>query len=616
MEDAPRKDDAPSEDQAPETTTGIYIEPSTVSSQDDEDGFLPLILDDDEPPFVAPPPTEKVKPVQEERTVVVAPPPIVPNKPPAVATVPVRPRTSQAGKRSWSVTATLTSPSQPRPSDIDLDAADHEQVERAMLAVSKDPTLFQKDGALVCVETDERGEPKLLPVSPSRMREMLSKYGHCVAYSKKDQAWKTKRPTMDLAKAIVERGSWNHVRPLRAVTPFPILSEKGTVHVEPGYVEEARAFFKGTGVSTVHVYDDCDVEDARKQARFILDMVCDFPFADEAHKSAWLAALLSVVSRFAHDGNIPLVVIQANSPRVGKTKLVEIISLIATGAMPTITTQAANEEEERKRISSTLLGAPSMVLIDNVVSTFGGQNINALITGRTFGDRKLGKNQMMTLENTATWFVTGNNMTLAPDTAQRCLHIRLQCDEEKPQLRSSFKYKDLLQSVKANRLELLGATLNILQAYIAAGKPNMGLDAWGSFEEWSALVRGTIVWLGLPDPALTREELENESDVQTTFEYGLIEGWEELQKELIKTSGLTAKEAIDFLETKPGACPTLREALEAIAVPGKHLPTAKRLGRSLGEIRNRNRGGKMIRSDGSAKSALRWYVEQLSPAST
>lgn len=35
MEDAPRKDDAPSEDQAPETTTGIYIKPSSFSSQQD-----------------------------------------------------------------------------------------------------------------------------------------------------------------------------------------------------------------------------------------------------------------------------------------------------------------------------------------------------------------------------------------------------------------------------------------------------------------------------------------------------------------------------------------------------------------------------------------------------
>ena len=389
-----------------------------------------------------------------------------------------------------------------------------------------------------------------------------------------------------------------------------MLLPNGSLHHEVGYSADARAFHAGS--CEVQVPAQPTREDALFAVETLLDIVSDFPFADQPHKSAWLAALLSVVSRFAHDGNIPLVVIQANSPRVGKTKLVEVISVIANGKNPTVTTQAKNEDEERKRISSTLLGAPSLVLIDNVVSTFGGQNINALITSRHFGDRRLGKSEMLDLENTATWFVTGNNMMLAPDTAQRSLHIRLQCDEDKPQLRSGFKYKNLIETVKVRRPQLLSAAFTILKAYMAAGKPSMGLPAWGSFEDWSCLVRGAIVWCGLPDPALTRAELEDENDTQITFEHGLIEGWEELQQSLVQATGITAKEALDHLgATQPEVCPIIREALVAIAIPGKHLPTAKRLGKALGEIRNRNRNGKMIKSDGSGKLALRWRVHHV-----
>ena len=38
------------------------------------------------------------------------------------------------------------------------------------------------------------------------------------------------------------------------------------------------------------------------------------------------------LSRYAHDGNVPLVLVQANAPRVGKTRLVQVISEILTGS--------------------------------------------------------------------------------------------------------------------------------------------------------------------------------------------------------------------------------------------------------------------------------------------
>lgn len=492
---------------------------------------------------------------------------------------------------------------------VKLDADLHVVIEKTMAVAATHEKLYQKSGKLVCVESEDNGSVKLIEVSASRMQEMLSERSRWLKYSKKEKDYKESNPPESLAKAMVARGSWEHVRPLRAVTPFPVLAPGGALHAKVGYAPDVKAYYAGNCAVSVPAAPTS--EDADEAVRVLFDIVRDFPFAQEAHKSAWLAALLSVVSRFAHDGNIPLVVIQANSPRVGKTKLVEIISHIVNGKAPTVTTQAKNEEEERKRISSTLLGAPSLVLIDNVVSTFGGQNINALITSRDFGDRRLGKLEMLELENTATWFVTGNNMTLAPDTAQRSLHIRLQCDDEKPQLRSGFKYKNVVQTVKAQRAELLGAALTILKAYIAAGKPDMALEPWGSFEEWSRLVRGAIVWCGLPDPALAREELEDECDAQAPFEHGLVEGWDELLILKGKPEGITAKEAIDFLESTKDACSTLREALATIALPGKQLPTVNKLGASLRRFKNLNRGGKMLKDEGSEKFAKRWYVHHL-----
>ena len=59
--------------------------------------------------------------------------------------------------------------------------------------------------------------------------------------------------------------------------------------------------------------------------------------------------------------------------------------------------------------------------------------------------------------------------------------------------------------------------MTILQGYCVAGRPSTGLTPWGSFEGWSALVRQSIVWCGLPDPGDTRQELAGQADVEAVI---------------------------------------------------------------------------------------------------
>ena len=100
----------------------------------------------------------------------------------------------------------------------------------------------------------------------------------------------------------------------------------------------------------------------------------------------------------------------------------------------------------------------------------------------------------------ATWYATGNNIVLAADTARRTLHIRLESPEENPEERSGFRHADLLTWVPRQRPRLAIAAVTILAAYCAAGRPNMKLKPWGSFEAWSALIRQAVVWAGSPEP--------------------------------------------------------------------------------------------------------------------
>jgi hypothetical protein len=491
--------------------------------------------------------------------------------------------------------------------EIKLNGELHEHVQDAMKVLGQHPKLFQKDGRLVLVETSPTGGAHVSGVEDTRLQEMMSESGIWLAPAKSGKGNEKINPPKNLAEALVKRGSWEHIKPLRAVTNFPILDSTGHLRLSSGYDEKTKTFYAGN--VEVRVPEAPTREDAKKAVATLLDIVCDFPFVDDAHESAWLAALLSPLSRFMHEGNIPLVLVQANDRRVGKSKLAGLISLIVTGQSAAIMVHSQGDEE-RKRIGTVLLAGYPVVLIDNVETQFGtGGNMNALVTSRVWVDRKLGKMTILRAENNATWIVNGKNITLAPDMAQRCLHIRLQCNEEKPELRSEFKHQDLESMVLARRGEFLGAALTILRAYVQDGMPDQGLPAWGSFEPWSKLVRGALVWAGMPDPALTREELEGEADTELAFETGLIEGWEEAQVALSEFTGLTASQVLKHLErSEPKVCPILREALEKITPPRSPLPTPNKLGQELRKVKRKIRNGKRLEPVGSGKEALRWVV--------
>lgn len=417
---------------------------------------------------------------------------------------------------------------------IRLDQDLHVVLTQAMEALSEDPCMFSKGDQLVRVLMTDGETPRLIPMGAAQLREQLSVRARWI---KDDYV----HPPASIASALVRRGAWSSIRELRAMTTFPVISAQGELRTQEGYDPTTRTFY--VGGCSVRVAEEPSLQDGKGAAARLLDLVSEFPFADETHKSAWLAALLSPLARFMHDGNTPLVVIQANMPGSGKTTLAQLIAAVVTGS--SIPAMACEKSEpNRKEILAKLRGAPSLALLDNVVARFGGPNLNTLITSRSFEDRSLGHLKTLSAPNDTTWIATGNRISLAPDMARRCLHLRLHCTSEKPHLRSGFRYPNLLEHVRQRRGELLSDALTILKAYAVAGMPDVGLAPWGSFEEWSRTIGGALVWCGLPDPSLTRGELEEEADESATEHARLVEAWHQLQRAMAREDGVTIKEAL------------------------------------------------------------------------
>ena len=209
------------------------------------------------------------------------------------------------------------------------------------------------------------------------------------------------------------------------------------------------------------------------QARDLLlhDLLTDFLFVSDADTAHAVAVLVLPFVRLLIDGPTPLHLVESPTPGTGKGLLVDVLIIPAGGRRPAIMTEAGDEDEWRKRITSKLLQGPQFVLIDNIRSSLDSAALSAALTAEIWEDRVLGYSRMATLPVTCVWLGTANNPTLSLEIARRTVSIRLDTGVEKPWQREGFKHKYLRRWAKARRGELVWAALILGQAWIAAGKP-------------------------------------------------------------------------------------------------------------------------------------------------
>jgi hypothetical protein len=493
---------------------------------------------------------------------------------------------------------------------------EHEVNEQAVAALARDPSVFQRGALIVRVVRDcsvaAKGirrpfTPRIEPLPPPLLRERLAANARwrALRWTKEEEIEVPARPPAWCVAAVHVRANWPGVRHLEAVVDYPVLRPDGTILSCPGYDSATGLLLELSGES-VTLLDHPSWDDALAARDQLLDVVADFPFENEAHRAAWLAALLTPLARFAFEGPAPLFLVDANVRAAGKGLLLDCISRIVTGERFTVATYTDDEDELRKRITSLVLAGDRLVLFDNLAGKFGNAVLDAALTGTSWKDRVLGVNRLAEAPLYLTWYATGNNVAIAADTARRVCHIRLESPEERPEERNDFHHPNLLAWVGQNRQKLLGAALTILRAYCAAGRPDQGLPAWGSFEGWSGLVRSAVVWVGLPDPGETRLRLQEQADVAAENMPVVLGCWEKLDPE---RRGLTAAEVVDRLYKNPPASPPefhadLKAALEALL--GK--PDARSLGNRLRTYKRRIFQGRFLDMAGTRQRAARWAV--------
>jgi hypothetical protein len=122
---------------------------------------------------------------------------------------------------------------------------------------------------------------------------------------------------------------------------------------------------------------------------------------------------------------------------------------------------------------------------------------------------------------------------------------------------------------------------------------------WGSYEEWSDLVRRALVWAGEPDPCSSRSEL-TDSNTDLLLLKQLIAGLEEMGGGPMSVRDMLAKLDRDHL-----VGPTMRAALAEL---DGDKPSSKTVGNKLRKFRGRIADGKRLESVPDRNGVGIWRV--------
>ncbi len=439
------------------------------------------------------------------------------------------------------------------------------------------------------------------PVNDHRLLECMLGAVKFASWNAKRDAWVRSAPPLEFARHYNARGTWG-LRVLRGIVEAPTMRPDGTILSEAGYDPVSGIYLDTGGVVFPEVPNQPDRSDAVAALEKLKDVIRDFPFIPDedapetsVYRSVALSAMLTGVCRKALR-TAPGHGFDATTMATGKTLLCDTISMIATGRPSSTISQGKSEEEFNKRLFSILVQGDPVVTIDNIEQPVRSDEFCTVLTSEEWQCRVLGMSGNRTVGTNVLFLLNGNGLTFEGDISTRVLMCRMDAAVENPGARRFDR--DLRTWVPEHRPELVAAALTVLRAFVVAGRPGLNkLEPYGRFEDWSNLVRGALVWLGEPDPCLTRKDIDAH-DPEREALGALLRAWREIfgvgksvtAKMLIEKADVafqteTADEGVTATER-------LSESLEGLTSQW-HSP--KSLGRVLSKFAGRIVDGARIR---------------------
>lgn len=373
----------------------------------------------------------------------------------------------------------------------------------ALRAANDPPFLFVRSGQMVYVEMDERQRPSIQAVSKAHLRGRLDRAANYTQRGVKSDA--SVPPPLEVVEDVLAlpTAQWG-VPPLEFVVEVPTLRPDGTILSAPGYDPISRMLYApAPGFRMEPIPDFVNGEHLKEAIALIDEAIGDFPYAEEKteagatplsnpNRANVFGLLLTPIVRPAIAGVVPLALIDAPQAGTGKSLLVDLFSIIATGRAAAMMPFPRNEEEMQKSVGSTLLAGGALVCFDNIEGILQSPTLALVLTAKDYQCRILGVSENMIVPNRATWVATGNNIRPSGDMPRRCYHIRLDAKKSRPYQGRKFKHENLLDWAQEMRPRLLWSLLIIARAWYQRKVKVPIADVWGSFESWHRTIAGIL----------------------------------------------------------------------------------------------------------------------------
>jgi hypothetical protein len=381
------------------------------------------------------------------------------------------------------------------------------EAENALLLLGRE--IYQRGGLVVrpvlskLKAADERDTFgwSLVPVTRPHLVEVLTCAARFLKYNGRSRQFLPIDAPDNVAETYLARiGAWK-LPILTGIVAAPFLRADGSICELPGYDAASGMLFKPDAQTFPPIPLTPSKDDARAALQELSSLIDTFPFVANLDRSVALSGILTALDRRSL-ATAPLHALTAPVAGSGKSLLVDIISMLATGQIAPVIAQGRKDEEMDKRLETALMSGDAIISIDNCERPLESSTLCQALTQQRMKIRILGYSRHTEVLVNALVCATGNNLVVTGDLTRRTLLCSLDAKCERPELRS-FNI-DVLETIRAHRGRLVAAALTILRAWhIVRADERLSLSPFGSFEQWSQRIREPLVWLGCADPCET-----------------------------------------------------------------------------------------------------------------
>jgi hypothetical protein len=272
---------------------------------------------------------------------------------------------------------------------------------------------------------------------------------------------------------LSRRGDWK-LPVLNGIVQAPFLRVDGSLCETPGYDRTSKLLFKADEAFPP-IPQHPSRDDALKALKILETLIGTFPFVSSADRSVALAAVLTNLDRRSMS-TAPLFAFNSPVAGTGKSKLVDLCAILATGQQMPVISQGRSDEEFVKCLSAALLAGDLGISIDNCERELKSDFLCQVLTQPKLNIRLLGLSTNIETQMNAMLFATGNNLAFSGDIIRRTLMCTMDAGVERPELRD-FK-TDVVEEAQDRRGELVVAGLTVLRGLARRRRTAQPASLW------------------------------------------------------------------------------------------------------------------------------------------